>query len=170
MLLTLGIALSCAHSVSNRTGDTLDTTQYPADIRDAYKVFAVRCSRCHTLARPLNARIRDPQQWVRYVQRMRLNPSSGINAKNGETILRFLLYYMHQRERERGNQDSESEVSPEQQGTEGTELQPQLQPKAAAGEADDPSPPQPPPAEDVTDDSPEVRMQQPPSSLTEAHR
>jgi hypothetical protein len=107
------IALSCATTVSNRTGDSLDTTQYPPDIRDAYKVFAVRCSRCHTLARPLNARIRDPQQWVRYVQRMRLNPASGINAKNGEIILRFLLYYMHQREKERAGESGDMEVSPE---------------------------------------------------------
>jgi hypothetical protein len=108
-LATVGVALSCATTVSNRTGDSLDVSQYPPDIRDAYKVFAVRCSRCHTLARPLNARIRDPEQWVRYVQRMRLNPASGITAKNGETILRFLLYYMQQREAEHGEQDTESE-------------------------------------------------------------
>ena len=106
------IAISCA-TTTNRVGDTLDTSQYPPDIRDAYKVFAVRCSRCHTLARPLNARINDPQQWVRYVQRMRLNPSSGINAKNGEIILRFLLYYMHQRQKERGEQQTGIEDSPE---------------------------------------------------------
>jgi hypothetical protein len=112
--LVASVALSCATTVSNRTGDSLDTTQYPPDIRDAYKVFAVRCSRCHTLARPLNARIRDPQQWVRYVARMRLNPASGINAKNGEIILRFLLYYMHQRAKERGGRDADSELEPEQ--------------------------------------------------------
>jgi hypothetical protein len=107
------IALSCA-TTTNRIGDSLDTSQYPPEIRDAYKVFAVRCSRCHTLARPLNARINDPQQWVRYVQRMRLNPASGINAKNGEIILRFLLYYMHQRQKERGEQGTELQDSPEQ--------------------------------------------------------
>lgn len=116
--LGAGIAIGCATTVSNRTGDTLDVSQYPPEIRDAYKVFAVRCSRCHTLARPLNARIRDPQQWVRYVQRMRLNPASGINAKNGEIILRFLLYYMHEREKERGEQDTESELPPEGPGAE----------------------------------------------------
>jgi hypothetical protein len=125
LLFTIGIALSCATTVSNRHGDSLDTSQYPPEIQDAYKVFAVRCSRCHTLARPLNARIRDPQQWVRYVQRMRLNPASGINAKNGEVILRFLLYYMHQREKERGESDPESEASPSQETAE-------LQPSAAA--------------------------------------
>lgn len=117
--ISVSIAVSCASTVSNRVGDTLDTSQYPPDIRDAYKVFAVRCSRCHTLARPLNARINDPQQWVRYVQRMRLNPASGINAKNGEIILRFLLYYMHQRQKERGDQQPELESSPEADATTG---------------------------------------------------
>lgn len=164
MLLTVGIAISCAHSVSNRTGDTLDTSQYPPDIRDAYKVFAVRCSRCHTLARPLNARIRDPQQWVRYVQRMRLNPASGINAKNGEIILRFLLYYMHQRERERGNQDAEGELSPPELDT---ELQPEAATEAATEAAVESAPT---PAREVADDSAEARMQQSQSSLTEADR
>ena len=109
----VSIAISCA-TTTNRIGDSLDTSQYPPDIRDAYKVFAVRCSRCHTLARPLNARINDPQQWVRYVQRMRLNPASGINAKNGEIILRFLLYYMHQRQKERGEQDTQQDTQVEQ--------------------------------------------------------
>ena len=105
--LLIGI-LSCATS-SIRHGDTLDVSRYPDDIQAAYKVFAVRCSRCHTLARPLNARISDPQHWVRYVARMRLNSASGINAKDGETILRFLLYYMHQREQEQRDRDSEEQ-------------------------------------------------------------
>jgi hypothetical protein len=106
--------LSCAGSSSIRHGDTLDVSRYPEDIQAAYKVFSVRCSRCHTLARPLNARIKDPQHWVRYVQRMRLNSASGINAKNGEIILHFLLYYMQQREAERRakNPDPDAEDAP----------------------------------------------------------
>lgn len=103
---------TCA-TTSNRHGDTLDVSRYPEDIQDAYKVFAVRCSRCHTLARPLNARITDPQHWVRYVARMRLNPASGINAKNGEVIIRFLQYYTHQREEERREREGEAEPEPE---------------------------------------------------------
>lgn len=87
------LALSCAGTSSVRFGDQVDVSKYPKDIQDAYEVFAVRCSRCHTLARPLNAKIRDPEHWVRYVTRMRRNPSSGINPKDAETILRFLLYY-----------------------------------------------------------------------------
>ena len=96
------IAYGCAGANKFRHGDSLDVSSYPSDIQVAYKVFAVRCSRCHTLARPLNARIDDPQHWVRYVARMRLNPTSGINAKDAQTILRFLLFYMHQTQQQRG--------------------------------------------------------------------
>lgn len=90
------VAGSCAGTSSVRNGDSIDVSKYPRDIQDAYQVFAVRCSRCHTLARPLNARIRDSEHWVRYVTRMRRNQSSGINAKDAEIILRFLLYYTKQ--------------------------------------------------------------------------
>lgn len=91
---------SCAGTSSVRYGDRIDVSKYPKDIQSAYTVFAVRCSRCHTLARPLNARIRDPEHWVRYVTRMRRNPSSGINAKDAEIVLKFLLYYTKQLEAE----------------------------------------------------------------------
>jgi hypothetical protein len=102
-LVCLGLMIGvygygCAGTSSIRHGDTLDVSSYPPDMRAAYKVFSVRCSRCHTLARPLNARIHDPRHWERYVARMRLNPASGINAKNGDIIIRFLVYYMQQRQ------------------------------------------------------------------------
>jgi hypothetical protein len=99
MALLAGAALiahGCATASKVRHGDTVDVSGYPKDVQVAYAVFAVRCSKCHTLARPLNARIHDAQHWERYVARMRRNPSSGINEKDAEIILRFLLYYMHQ--------------------------------------------------------------------------
>lgn len=86
------LAMGCAHG-SDRQGDRLDVTKYPPELQRDYAVFARRCSRCHTLARPLNAHIRDPQHWVRYVTRMRRNPSSGINRDDAARILNFLLYY-----------------------------------------------------------------------------
>lgn len=87
------LALGCANAHEHRRGDRVDVSSYPPDIQAAYKVFAVRCSRCHTLARPLNARISDPQHWIRYVARMRRQPGSGINHGNADVILKFLLYY-----------------------------------------------------------------------------
>lgn len=86
----------CSAGVSNRNADHLDTSAYPPEIQDAYRVFAVRCSRCHTLARPLNARISDERHWIRYVARMRRQPGSGINHANADIILKFLLYYTAQ--------------------------------------------------------------------------
>jgi hypothetical protein len=114
-LLTLlgAVAFGCAGSNKMRHGDSIDVSSYPEDIQAAYDVFAVRCSRCHTLARPLNARITDAQHWVRYVTRMRRNPTSGINEKNADIILRFLLYYMHQRAQEDKEPDEPAAPAPE---------------------------------------------------------
>jgi hypothetical protein len=92
LTLLVACSLGCAGNEARR-GDRVDVSGYPEEIRDAYRVFEFRCSRCHTLARPLNARIDDPQHWVRYVRRMRRQSGSGIDEKNGETILKFLLYY-----------------------------------------------------------------------------
>jgi hypothetical protein len=86
------LALACAGTTRTRHGDRIDVASYPPAIQSAYRTFAVRCSRCHTLARPLNAHITDAQHWTRYVARMRRTPGSGINAQNAEIILRFLLY------------------------------------------------------------------------------
>lgn len=112
VLLVVAVAslVSCAGTSSVRSGDQIDVSGYPAEIRDAYRVFAVKCSRCHTLARPLNARIRDEQHWVRYVTRMRRNPSSGINRKDAEIILDFLLYYTKQVEAEEAEQEAPPSV------------------------------------------------------------
>jgi hypothetical protein len=106
--LLAGAALLVAHGCAG----AIDVTSYPKDIQAAYEVFAVRCSKCHTLARPLNARIHDAQHWVRYVTRMRRNPSSGINAKDAEIILRFLLYYMHQTDKAESEPEDEPIATP----------------------------------------------------------
>ena len=122
---------------SVRHGDRVDVSTYPDDIQKAYEVFAVRCSRCHTLARPLNARIRDPEHWVRYVTRMRRNPGSGINEKDAEIILRFLFYYTQQ-------------VAAEEDGAE------------TAPEEPPPSPPPPSPVPTVTPATPQEAPGAPP--------
>jgi hypothetical protein len=74
-------------------GEGLDPSKLPENIRADYDVFAHRCSKCHSLARPLTANITDDEQWVRYVNRMRRQPGSGISYTDQEAILRFLRYY-----------------------------------------------------------------------------
>lgn len=66
---------------------------YPPDVREAYPVFAVKCSKCHSLGRPLNAHVEDVKHWDRYVARMRRMPGSGISVRDERPILLFLHYY-----------------------------------------------------------------------------
>ena len=73
--------------------ESLDAGKMPENVRADYEVFARKCSKCHTLARPLNANITDDEEWIRYVNRMRRQPASGISPEDQEVILRFLRYY-----------------------------------------------------------------------------
>jgi len=68
----------------------------PAEMKADYRVFSIRCSKCHSLARPLNSGITDERAWERYVSRMRLQPGSGITARDVPPIMRFLSYYSRQ--------------------------------------------------------------------------
>lgn len=72
---------------------TVDVATLPDEYQEPYALFRTRCSRCHTIARPLNAPIRDATHWELYVARMRRVPGSGINETDAREILRFLVYY-----------------------------------------------------------------------------
>jgi hypothetical protein len=65
----------------------------PPELKDDYALFAQRCSKCHTLARPLNAGIDTDDQWALYVARMRRMPGSGIAPDEVPHILNYLHYY-----------------------------------------------------------------------------
>jgi hypothetical protein len=73
--------------------DGLDVARLPADERGDYAVFAQRCSKCHSLSRPLESGITEDDFWVAYVARMRRQPGSGISRSDEVPILRFLHYY-----------------------------------------------------------------------------
>lgn len=66
---------------------------FPPEVRASYELFTRRCSRCHSLARPLTAPIGDREHWSRYVTRMRRQPSSGISPADAEEILVFLEHW-----------------------------------------------------------------------------
>ncbi len=72
--------------------DTIDVSNYPADIQAAYKVFSQRCTKCHTLSRPINSDYATRDEWSRYVKRMMRKPGSGINKKDAKQIFDFLVY------------------------------------------------------------------------------
>lgn len=71
--------------------DKIDVSSYPAEIQSAYKLFTGKCSKCHTIARPLNTTM-TREEWERYVKRMMHKPNSGINEKQGKQIFDFVIY------------------------------------------------------------------------------
>jgi hypothetical protein len=71
--------------------DKIDVKAYPAPQQAAYKLFAAKCSKCHTLARPINTMMKR-DEWERYVKRMMHKPNSGISDNQGKQIFDFLVY------------------------------------------------------------------------------
>lgn len=69
----------------------IDVSAYPQQMQDAYKVFERKCSRCHTLARPINSDF-EPAEWRTYVYKMMRKPGSGLTPKTAEPIIEFLIY------------------------------------------------------------------------------
>jgi len=71
--------------------DKVDVAAYPPKIQAAYKLFAGKCSKCHTIARPINTMM-TRAEWERYVKRMMHKPNSGISDNQGKDIFDFLVY------------------------------------------------------------------------------
>ena len=68
VIVGLGIGLAagaCASSMERSEG--MDASAVPPEERADYAVFAERCSKCHSLARPLNSGITDDAYWRLYV-------------------------------------------------------------------------------------------------------
>lgn len=85
---------ACAGSVARRGGWPPERIEaLPEDLQSSYRLFAARCSRCHTLSRPLTAGIDDAEHWRRYVARMRRMPGSGISGEDAVKLLVFLEYH-----------------------------------------------------------------------------
>jgi mono/diheme cytochrome c family protein len=71
--------------------DKINISAYPAEQQKGYKVFTDKCSKCHTIARPINT-LMTQSEWSRYVKRMMHKPNSGISDTQGKTIYEFLAY------------------------------------------------------------------------------
>jgi len=78
--------------------DTIDVSKYPKEQQSNYLVFAARCSKCHTLARPINSPYALPEEWDAYVKKMSRKPRSGLDGDGDEKkkirqqIIDFLTY------------------------------------------------------------------------------
>lgn len=89
-LLCFALGVVACHT---GTPEGVDMSAQPANVRADYEVFAQRCSKCHSLSRPLESGITDDAYWAEYVERMRRQPGSGISPADVPSILRFLHYY-----------------------------------------------------------------------------
>jgi hypothetical protein len=106
-LAVIGAAFvgACA-SRAARSDEGWNATQLPTALADDYQIFALRCSKCHSLARPLQSGIDDDDFWTAYVARMRRQPSSGISPRDAAPILRFLRYYASEQRKKKGESRS----------------------------------------------------------------
>lgn len=66
--------------------------KYPEEQQANYVLFAKRCSKCHTPARPLNSRFASREIWARYVTQMWRRPGSRITHDEARRIIDFLVY------------------------------------------------------------------------------
>ena len=83
---------------------TIDVSNYPAELQEAYKLFLVKCSKCHNIARPINAEF-TVEEWERYVKRMIRKPGSDISMGEGKKIFEFLKYYAEQKQKAQSAKD-----------------------------------------------------------------
>ncbi len=70
----------------------IDVSKYPKDMQEKYKLFAKKCSSCHTLARPINSDFVLEEEWERYVKRMMRKSGTLISPDEGKQIFEFLAY------------------------------------------------------------------------------
>lgn len=79
---------------------TIDVSKYPKGMQENYKIFEKACSKCHNLARPINSTYALPDEWERYIKRMKRKPGSGIGSKEAKAIYEFLVYDSQVRKKE----------------------------------------------------------------------
>lgn len=76
--------------------DTIDVSSYPKRQRESYKVFAEVCSRCHTLARPINSPLTSRADWKRFIARMhartKVQDDKMFTSEQAKAIVDFLAY------------------------------------------------------------------------------
>mgnify|MGYP001603966061 CR=1 FL=1 len=80
--------------------DTVDVSGYPAEQQRNYEVYARACSRCHTLARSINAPYVNEAWWEFYITNMRLRSrlrGERLAPKDIRPVLDFLDFDSNER-------------------------------------------------------------------------
>lgn len=76
----------------------IDVTAYSPEMQETYELFTRKCSRCHTVARPINSTF-TPDGWQEYVYKMMKKPGSGLTPKTADKIIEFLIYDSQRRKK-----------------------------------------------------------------------
>jgi len=76
--------------------DSVDVSGYPKAQQENYKVFSEVCSRCHTLARPINSPLASRADWKRFIARMHARTKNMAGAdftkEQAKAVVDFLAY------------------------------------------------------------------------------
>jgi hypothetical protein len=72
--------------------DRIDISAYPQVQQKEYPVYAMKCSKCHPLARSVNAKY-SASDWKKYLKRMIRRPNSSINEEQAQAIYDFLKFH-----------------------------------------------------------------------------
>jgi mono/diheme cytochrome c family protein len=86
-----GAGVAHAQFTQNKDNIRIDLSTYPPEMRNAYRVFSVKCGECHVLDTSLKPNF-SPAQWTIEIKRMQAMASSHISDKEAKTILDFLNY------------------------------------------------------------------------------
>lgn len=71
---------------------TIDVSKYPPNMKKAYNLFVERCSKCHSLARTINANRFGKASWEPMVKKMSTRPGSDVTPQEEKIILDFIVF------------------------------------------------------------------------------
>jgi hypothetical protein len=97
LALVATFANGCGGASVQLRSEEMDPSTMPPDVVASYRVFTQRCSKCHSLGRVYDSGITDDEFWVKYVERMRRQPGSGITKGDESVVLHYLFYYSAQK-------------------------------------------------------------------------
>ncbi len=87
----------------------VDVSQYPEPQKANYALFAEKCSKCHTLARAINAPFIEEGTWSRYVHRMHGKAQARLEeplleGAEARRVIDFLVYDSRERKVKRAQE------------------------------------------------------------------
>ena len=75
---------------------SVDISSYPKEAKEGYKIFSMKCVKCHSAAKPLNAPY-SGEAWKTTVYRMMRKEGSFLTQKEADKVYAFLVQYSSSR-------------------------------------------------------------------------